>query len=147
MMWFSKSRLVRSSRAGANVDALEEAVSVKNTCVAAVVCTGTASILLADGSRLSVPQRLIERSGVLSGLANAAELGSPVLVRGRAPLHAWFRYLQLTERELDDSSWFALLRNLLVRAHLTLLHTNVAVIRRTMPGDIYDILKPRYEST
>lgn len=120
MTWLRRSRLLRSRRSHAKVDSEEEEavsdVQLSSTCVAAIVGSGSAYILLADGSKLSVPQQFITRSGVLVELVNAAELASPVLVADRAHLHAWFRYLQLTNDERSCLSWLSLLRSLLVRA-------------------------------
>jgi hypothetical protein len=119
MMWFHWPRLGRSSRSVATVCTEEEAVSdvqLSCTCVAAVVGSGTAHILLADGSRIIVPDELVERSGVLTDLANATDLISAVLLSGRAHMHTWFQYLQLRGTERDSFSWLTLLRSLLVRS-------------------------------
>lgn len=116
-MWFRTSRLRRYSLSTANVDCQEESVShaqLASTCVAALVGKTGTHIILADGHRVTVPQKIVERSGVLTELVNAAELASPVLVGGRAHLHAWFKYLQSTEGERQSLSWIALLRNLMV---------------------------------
>lgn len=118
MMWFQRARLRRSRCSSAKVDSEQEAVSdgqLSSTCVAAVVGSGTAHLLLADGSRVLVPQQTIERSAVLVDLANTADLASAVVVGGRAQIQSWFQYVQLTEREKNSCSWISLLRSLLVR--------------------------------
>ena len=118
MKWFHRTSLGCSGRPGANVDAENETVAdeqLSSTCVAAVVGSGSARFLLADGSTFTVPEGLIERSAVLSELVGAAELTSPVIVAARAHMYRWIQYLQLTSDAINSSHWLYALRSLMVR--------------------------------
>ena len=118
MKWFQSSTLGRSGNSSTKVDPENERVSdaqLASTCVTAIVGSGSARLILADGSTVDVPDEVIERSRLLAELVRAADVTSPVVVGARAHLHAWFQYQLLTNDARESCHWLRVLRSLLVR--------------------------------